>query len=184
MKVAMSALAVCALLLGGCNPQPEHQPGATAAPSASPSGLPPLTITGHGTAQRPVSVIGQRPGGGKSYELIARSYLSRSMQNVTQATFQQTQVTFYDKDGTTLHAQAPQARLDDRRKQVILSGGVHAKTSTGLTLVCDELVYDDATGMLHGSGDVRMTGSQGGQQQVLTGNSFTSDVKLTQMTMR
>ncbi|HKU68341.1 MAG TPA: LPS export ABC transporter periplasmic protein LptC [Candidatus Baltobacteraceae bacterium] len=184
MKVAARALLVCALLLAGCNPQPEHQPGATAAPSATPSGLPPLTITGRGTARRPVRVTGQRPGGGKSYELIARSYESRSMQNVTQATFAQTQVTFYDKDGTTLHAQAPQARLDDRRKQVILSGGVHAKTSTGLQLVCDTLVYDDATGMLHGSGDVRMTGTQGGEQQVLTGNSFTSDVKLTRMTMR
>lgn len=176
------ALSLC-VLVAACNPQPEHQPGHTG-PSPTPSGLPPINITGHGTANRPVRVIGQRPGGGKSYELLARSYESHSAQNVTQATFQQTQVTFYDKDGTTLHARAPQARLDDRRKQVILSGGVHATTSTGLTLVCDELVYDDASGMLHGTGDVRMTGSQAGQQQVLTGNSFTSDVKLTRMTMR
>jgi hypothetical protein len=38
--------------------------------------------------------------------------------------------------------------------------------------------------MLHGTGGVRITGVQGGQQQVLTGNAFTSNVKLTQMTMR
>jgi LPS export ABC transporter protein LptC len=182
VKQLIVALSLC-VLAAGCNPQPEHQPG-HATPSPTPSGMPPINITGHGTADRPVRVIGQRPGGGKSYELLARSYESHSAQNVTQATFQQTQVTFYDKDGTSLHAQAPQARLDDRRKQVILSGGVHAKTSTGLTLVCNELVYDDATGMLHGTGDVRMTGAQAGQQQVLTGNSFTSDIKLTRMTMR
>lgn len=183
MKRVIAAMAA-ALLVAACNPQPQHQPAQNATPSPTPSGLPPLTIVGQGTSRQPVRVTGQRPGGSKAYVLLARSYESRSIQNVTQATFQQTQVTFYDKDGTTLHAQAPQARLDDRHKQVILSGGVHATTSTGLTLVCDQLVYDDASGMLHGSGNVRMTGTQGGQQQVLTGNAFTSDVKLTQMTMR
>jgi LPS export ABC transporter protein LptC len=170
-------------LLAACNPQPQHQPGASATPSGAPTELPPLNITGHGSARQPVRVTGQQHGR-KTYQLLAQSYQSHSVQSVTQAVFQQTQVTFYDKDGTKLQAQAPQAQLDDRRKQVILSGGVHAKTSTGLTLVCDELVYDDASGMLHGTGHVRITGTQGGAQQVLTGNSFTSDVKLTQMTMR
>ena len=182
MRFVPAALAA-ALLLAGCNPQPQHQPPQAIA-SPTPTAFPPLTITGKGTAHQPVRVIGQQAGGRKSYELIAQSYKSRSMQNVTQATFSQTQVTFYDKDGTTLQARAPQAQVDDRRKQVILSGGVHAKTSTALTLVCDQLVYDDASGLLHGTGNVRITGMQGGQQQVLTGNSFTSDVKLTQMTMR
>ena len=182
MRFVPAAFAA-ALLLAGCNPQPQHQPP-QATGSPTPTALPPLTITGKGTAHQPVRVIGQQAGGRKSYELIAQSYKSRSIQNVTQATFSQTQVTFYDKDGTTLQARAPQAQVDDRRKQVILSGGVHARTSTALTLVCDQLVYDDASGLLHGTGNVRITGMQGGQQQVLTGNSFTSDVKLTQMTMR
>jgi LPS export ABC transporter protein LptC len=175
-------LIAAAALLAACNPQPQHAPNQT--PTASASALPPLQITGRGNSRQPVRVVGQRPGGRKAYELIARSYVSRSVENVTQATFQDTDVTFYDKDGTSLRARAPQAQLDDRRKQVILSGGVHATTSTGLTLVCDQLVYDDASGLLHGTGGVRITGMQGGQQQVLTGNAFTSDVKLTQMTMR
>ncbi len=182
MKLGPAAV-LAALLVAGCNPQPPHRT-AENSPTATPSELPPLTITGHGTPGRPVRVTGQSATGGKTYELLARSYVSHSAQNVTQATFQQTQVTFYDKDGTSLQAHAPQARLDDRRKQVILLGGVHAKTSTGLTLQCDRLVYDNATRMLHGTGNVRIAGTQGGQQQVLTGNSFTSDVKLTQMTMR
>ncbi|HET9095781.1 MAG TPA: LPS export ABC transporter periplasmic protein LptC [Candidatus Baltobacteraceae bacterium] len=175
------ALCAALVLLAACNPQPQHQAGAT--PSAVPTELPPLMITGRGTAHEPVRVTGQEHGR-TAYQLLAQSYESHSVRSVTQAVFAQTRVTFFDKDGTRLQARAPQARLDDRRKQVILSGGVHAKTSTGLTLVCDELVYDDASGMLHGAGHVRITGMQGGQAQVLTGNSFTSDVKLTQMTMR
>lgn len=171
------------VVLAACNPQPQHQPGASAIPSATPSGLPPINITGHGSAREPVRVTGQQQGR-TTYQLLAQSYRSHSVQSVTQAVFQQTVVTFFDKDGTRLQARSPQAQLDDRRKQVILSGGVHAKTSTGLTLVCDQLVYDDGSGMLHGTGHVRITGTQGGQQQVLTGNAFTSDVKLTQMTMR
>lgn len=179
-----AACVLCAAVLAGCNPQPQHEAGGASSPSPTPTGMPPLTITGHGTARQPVTVTGQRPGGRKAYRLLAKSYQSHAAQNLAQATFQQTQVTFYDKDGTTLQAQAPQARLDSRRKQVILLGGVHAKTSSGLTLVCDRLVYDNGTDLLHGEGNVRITGAQGGQQQVLTGNSFTSDIKLTRMTMR
>jgi len=178
MPIVLGAL----LALIACNPQPQHAPRA-ATPAPLQTGLPPLKIIGQGSARQPVRVTGQQHGR-ITYQLLARSYESHSMQNVTQAVFRQTTVTFYDKDGTMLRARAPQAQLDDRRKQVILSGGVHARTSTGLTLACDELVYDDATGLLHGTGNVRITGVQGGQQQVLTGNSFTSDVKLTQMTMR
>lgn len=178
-----TVLALVLVAAAGCNPQPQREPGASATPSPTPSGLPPLEITGRGSATQPVRVTGEQHGR-RTYELLAQSYRSHSMHNITQAIFQQTRVTFYDKDGTTLHAQAPQARLDDQRKQVILSGGVHAKTSTGLALVCDRLVYNDASGMLHGTGSVRITGRQGGREQVLTGNSFTSDVKLTQMTMR
>jgi lipopolysaccharide export system protein LptC len=180
MKLAHVVAAT--LLLAACNPQPAHQP-TNATPTPTAAGLPPLTITGKGKAGQPVRVTGQQ-NGRMTYALQAESYRSHSMQNTTQAVFQQTLVTFYDKDGTRLDARAPQAQIDDRRKQVILSGGVHATTSTGLTLVCEQLVYDDASGMLHGTGHVRITGTQGGQQQVLTGSSFTSDVKLTQMTMR
>jgi LPS export ABC transporter protein LptC len=176
------AVFIAAVLLAACNPQPQH--AAQQAPTPGASAVPPLQITGRGNGRQPVRVVGRQAGGRKMYELTAGSYVSRSAENVTQATFHDTDVTFYDKDGTTLRAHSPQARVDDRRKQVILSGGVHARTSTGLTLVCDQLVYDEATALLHGTGGVRITGVQGGEQQLLTGNAFTSNVKLTQMTMR
>ncbi len=171
------------IILAACNPQPEHAAG-PATPSPTPSGLPALQITGHGTAGNPVVIneINERSGQ-RVYRLVAPSYTTKSAQNMTQAQVQEPTVTFYDKDGTRMTAKAPRASVETG-KQVILSGGVHAKTSTGLDLTCDRLTYDQKTGLLHGQGNVRITGMQGGQQQVLTGNTFTSDIKLTQMVMK
>jgi LPS export ABC transporter protein LptC len=179
--IACAALAALALV--GCNPQPAQQAKNAPAPSATPTGLPPLKITGSGKNGQPVKIV-QQSGNRKQDVLEAHSYVSHSAQNVAQASFQEATVTFYGKDGTTLTAQAPTARLDDKTHRVLLEGGVHAKTSTGLTMTCDTLEFDRSTSLLHGQGHVRVTGRQGGAEQVLTGNSFTSDVKLTQMVMR
>jgi len=173
--------ALAAALLAACNPQPQHRPQAT--PSPTPQGVPPLKITGHGTAGSPVRIVEQSRNR-KLYELLARSYVSRSAQNVAQATFQQATVTFYDKDGTSLTAQAPQAAVDERTKRVTLTGGVHARTSAGATLTCDRLTYDRSTSLVNGEGNVRMTAAQNGTQEVLTGNTFTSDINLTSMVMK
>lgn len=173
------ALLLCAaVFVCGCNPQPGRAQASTA---PSPTTVPALQITGRGAGGKPVSFEGQS-GNRKLYRLVAHSYVSHSTQNV-QATFREPTVTFYDKDGTKMTAQAPSARLQ-AGTQVILSGGVHATTTTGLDLHCDQLTYDQRSGTLHGQGHVRITGKQGGQQQVLTGNTFTSDVKLTQMVMK
>lgn len=182
MKLSAGMLIVPLIVLSGCNPQPQS---VRATPGASPTatGLPPLRITGHGTRSQPVS-IGAQKGNRKVYQLLAKSYTSHSAQSIAQAKFQQATVTFFDKDGTTLTAQAPEASVDDKNKLVTLTGGVRAKTSTGLHLTCDRLTYDQITGMMHGYGNVRITGAQGGQEQVFTGNEFTSDVKLTQMVMK
>jgi LPS export ABC transporter protein LptC len=175
-SLLLAAAALCA-----CNPQPLRNPAPTPAPTAQ--GVPPLKITGRGSAASPVRTF-EQSGNRKVYELLARSYVSRSAHNVAQATFHEATVTFYDKDGSSLTAQAPQAAVDEHSKQVTLSGGVQAHTSTGATLTCDRLTYDRATSMLAGSGNVRMTADQNGSHEVLTGNTFTSDIKLTRMVMK
>jgi len=175
-----------ALVTAACNPQPKNAPASQApatTPPATPSGLPTLHIVQKGSGNQPVRIV-QSAGNRKLYELTAASSVSRSAQAMAQASFQQPTVVFYDKSGTTLKAQAPTATLDQRTRQVRMSGGVHATTSSGLTLVCDRLIYDRASGMIHGEGNVRMTGMQGGSRTVLTGNVFDSDVTLTQMRMR
>jgi LPS export ABC transporter protein LptC len=174
------AALLAALALAACNPQPQH---AAATPSPTPTGLPPLTITGHGSKGKPVSIT-VTSGNRVLYKLVAKSVTSHSaQQSISQGTFQEPKVTFYDKDGTTMTATAPHGSTPNG-KEVTLTGGVHAKTSTGLTLTCDRLTYNQSTAMLHGEGHVHITGMQGGQQQELTGNTFTSDVKLTQMVIR
>lgn len=177
---AFAAIAIAAVL-AGCNPQPRH--GLRPAASPTPSGVPPLVITGRGRAGRPVRIAEQQ-GNRKVFSLAAHSYVSRSARNTAQASFSQARVTFYGKDGSRMEAQAPVARVDDARKLVLLEEGVHAHTNTGLTLTCDTLTYDRRTGLIHGTGNVRITGMQGGQQELLTGSTFTSNVKLTQMEIR
>ncbi len=179
---AIAALALLALA-AGCNPQPQHGAQATPTPSIGPSSLPPLKITGYSGPGNPVTIT-QQTGNRKEYQLVAKSLTSRSTQSVGQATFQQAAVTFYGKDGTTLVAHAPIARIDEKHRDVVMTGGVRATTGSGMTLTCDRLTYDQQTSLLHGEGNVRITGMQGGQQQVLTGNTFTSDVKLTNMVMK
>ena len=174
-------LVLAAAALSACNPQPAGRPAPT--PSPAPAGVPPLKITGRGTAHAPVRTF-EQSGNRKVYELLARSYVSHSAHDVAQAKFQQATVTFYDKDGTSLTAQAPQASVDERTKQVALTGGVHARTTTGATLTCDNLTYDRGSGLLTGNGNVRMTADQDGSHEVLTGNTFTSDIKLTHMVMK
>lgn len=182
MKV-IGTLAVAAALLAACNPQPRQEQRAAVATATPASGLPPLKVTGHGKAGVPAR-FSEQSGNRKLYEGTARSYVSHSAQNMAQATFQEATVTFYDKDGTSLTATAPQAAVDDRTNQVTLSGGVHARTSSGATLTCDRLSYDRTTSLVTGSGNVRMTAFQNGQREVLTGNTFTSDIKLTRMVMK
>lgn len=182
MNRAIFALLALAPLQASCNPQPQHQPGGTQTPSAAPSGLPPLEILGKGTNSQPLKISQYDSRNRKVYVVLAQSYAGHSAENFDQAVFAQATVTFYDKDGSRLQATAPDAAI--RNKQVILSGGVHARTSTGLNLTCDRLTYDQTTSLLYGEGNVRIAGMQGGQQELLTGSTFTSDVKLTQMVVK
>lgn len=178
--------ALCTLvLLAACNPAPRTALHATPspAPAAEVTGLPPLRITGNGTARDPVRIVAQQ-GNRRLYELLARSEEAHSSSAIAQATFHVARVTFYARDGSVLKAAAPTAYVDDRRKQVILDGGVHATTSGGLTLQCDRLTYNRASGTIHGEGNVLVTGMQGGTQTTLTGSSFDSDVNLASMRMR
>ena len=180
------ATLLAALALPACNPAPvsHGSPAPSSPPTARASaGLPPLHISGRGSKRQPVS-IEQREGSRLLYRLIADSYESRSSRAAAQATFFATHVTFYDPKGGTLDARAPQTFVDEQRKQVTMSGGVRAQSSSGLTLVCDVLVYDRAAGRVRGSGNVVIVGNQKGSQTTAHGNQFDSDITLTQMVMK
>lgn len=169
-------LALCA----ACNPQ---APKGTATPTPAParaSTPPPLHITGHGTPRRPVRETLQIHNR-VEYQLVSRSFESKGAAGKARAVFADARVTFYDRNGTTMTAAAPQAIVDQTSNSVTLLGGVHARTSTGMTLTCDRLVYDHAAGKLQGEGNVVITDPKGFRG---TGSSFDSDISLSHMRMQ
>jgi LPS export ABC transporter protein LptC len=113
--------------------------------------------------------------------LIAKSFESRGGQGKARVVFQDARVTFYDRDGKTMTATAPQAIVDQQTNLVTLLGNVHATTSTGMSLRSDRLVYDHAAARLHGSGNVTITDPNGFRG---TGSSFDSDISLSHVRMQ
>lgn len=183
MRCTAAVVAGLLTILAGCNPQaPKAGPAPSTGPAKPRAAASPLVlkITGHGTVNRPVHLI-QEVHNRVDYDLLASSYESKGPQGAARAVFQQARVTFVDKQGGKIAAKAPQAVVDQEANTVTLMNGVHARTSSGMTLECTQLVYDRATGMLHGTGNVVVTDPKGFRA---TGSSFDSDISLTHMRMR
>jgi hypothetical protein len=169
------------LVAAACNPQPPKTAPAASSSAAHASPTPlVLDITGHGTANRPVHLI-QQVHNRVDYDLLASSYESKGPQGSAHAVFQSARVTFRDRNGATFAATAPQAVVDQAAHTVTLLNGVHARTSSGMTLECTQLVYEQATGMLHGTGNVVVTDPKGFRA---TGSSFDSNISMTHMRMQ
>jgi hypothetical protein len=176
------ATAVLLAAVAGCNPvspKATPTPSAPARPRSTPTPLV-LKITGRGTANRPVHLF-QQVHNRIDYDLLASSYESKGPQGSALAVFQTARVTFRDRHGATIKATAPQAAVDQTANTVTLTNGVHARTSSGMTLECTQLVYDRTTGMLHGTGNVVITDPKGFRA---TGSSFDSDISLTHIRMK
>ena len=183
MKYARTPAALAIVALVGCNPQSPKAAATTAASGAQPQPTKTpvvLQIKGRGTANRPVHVF-QEVHNRVDYDLLASSFESKGPQGSMRSVFQDARVTFRDRQGSTIAATAPQALVDQTMNSVTLLDGVHARTSAGMTLQCDQLVYDRASQMLHGSGNVVVTDPQGFRA---TGSRFDSDISLTHMRMQ
>lgn len=176
------AAALVLLLMIGCNPV-APKGALTPLPSASASGaaLPPLRITGHGSAQKPVRFVQSSSRNRKQYEILARSYVSVGARGHGRATFEHAQVTFFGRNGSKVVATAPHAIADEAANTVTLLGGVHAVTGNGMTLTCQRLIYSRATEMLHGNGNVVATDAHGFHA---TGSSFDTNIALSQLRMQ
>jgi LPS export ABC transporter protein LptC len=181
MRRAAAVLAMLALL-AGCNPKP---PGiSSASPSVSPSAtpnLPPLIVTGQGTAAQPIRILQSTKENRVQYELLARSLQSSGSPGTERITFSTVHVTFHGKDGSQLEADAPKALIDQRANTVTLSGGVRARNNAGMTLLCDTLTYNRDTEMIGGTGHVAITNKNGLRAD---GSRFDSDIALTHTRMQ
>lgn len=182
-RAARWAIAGSLTLVAACNPQPPKPTPSPSvpAPKASARATPlVLKITGKGTAARPIR-FSHQVHNRIDYDLLASSFVSKGPQGDQRAVFKDARVTFRDAKGSAVVATAPHALVDQTADTVTLIDGVHARTSSGMTLQCSQLVYSRASGMLHGTGAVVVTDPKGFRA---TGSSFDSDLSLTHMQMR
>lgn len=181
MRRKLLALALCAV--AGCNPAPPKT-AAKASPTARATKTTPtplvLVVTGRGTRERPVHVF-QQVHNRVEYDLLASSYESKGPPNRMRSVFSNARATFVDPHGSRIVASAPQAIVDQDSDAITMVGGVDARTSTGMTLHCDRLVYKRGGATLHGDGNVVITDPKGFRA---TGSSFDSDISLTHMRMQ
>lgn len=182
MRRALAGVVLCAL--AACNPAPPKTVAGKPSPAARSTRSSPtplfLTVTGHGTRERPVRVF-QQVHNRVEYDLLASSYESKGPPNRMRSVFSNARATFVDPHGSRIVASAPQAIADQDSDAITMVGGVDARTSTGMTLHCDRLVYKRGGATLHGEGNVVITDPKGFRA---TGSSFDSDISLTHIRMQ
>lgn len=180
--------AVAAMLAAGCGPHAASNGTSTSpAPAASTPGLPaaatpvPIRIETHGGDGQYVTIV-QTIRGRKAYTIRAlSSNVQRAGTNEGTGEFEQPHITFVGKDGSTTIADAPKAHLAERDKTVVMTGGVHARTSNGSVLSCDTLTYRESTERFHGEGNVQLMARDGLhlEGQHLDGDTRLQDVTVT-----
>jgi LPS export ABC transporter protein LptC len=175
--------AACAVL-AGCG-GPASTSTSSPAPSATPAASPgpttePVHIETNSNGDKYITVVqrvknGAAGGTRIAYQLRALSSQADIVGAQSVVTFEQPHITFLDHQGKKLIADSPQAKITQRDKSVLMSGGVHARAADGSVLTCDTLRYDGRTEKLHGKGHVVLSGPN---DLTLTGNYLEGDVRL------
>jgi LPS export ABC transporter protein LptC len=180
LVVAVGALgALCA-----CGTPATQSGGAGSSPAAQPSApqktAPPLDLQSRRVGSKYIYVTEVKKNR-KVYVLRADEQRAQYFGTGTgQSEFTNPHIVFYDEAGRTLKAVAPLGVVYEHDKTVVMSHGVHARTQDGKTLTCDTLRYNDATGKLHGSGNVVVTSPAG---EELRGDQLDADVRLSRLVM-
>jgi hypothetical protein len=179
-----SALLLSLAVLAACGgpsstttstPAPSSRPTPTEAPTNEP-----VHIETNSNGDKYITVV-QRVKDGSSkrtriaYQLRALASVADIVGTQSVVTFEQPHITFNDGRGKKLIADSPQAKITQRDKSVLMSGGVHARADDGSVLTCDTLRYDGRTEKLHGQGHVVLTGPN---DLTLTGKYLEGDVRL------
>ncbi|HEX3549431.1 MAG TPA: LPS export ABC transporter periplasmic protein LptC [Candidatus Elarobacter sp.] len=178
--LTLAALAACGHGGGsGPSPKPAASPSGPAAPAAAGTAVP-IHIETHGESGQYVTIV-QSLHGRKLYTIRALSTDVQSAgTNEGTGQLDQPHVTFIDRHGATTIADAPKAHLVERDKTVVMTGGVHANTSSGSVLTCDTLTYSGATERFHGEGHVELQARDG---MHLSGDRLDGDTRLQEVTV-
>jgi LPS export ABC transporter protein LptC len=178
----MRCIAVAAFggaLLASCASAPPAGRQASPAPVAT-QAPPPITVVSKGVGSRPI-VFTQQKNGRKLYELRAASNVANQPEvGKLQADFTRPRIVFYQNKGGTLTAVSPTATVRQEAKNIVMSGGVRARTQDGASLRCDTLTYDLRSERLHGDGNVVLVTSDG---VTLRGDRIDADVRLSEVNL-
>lgn len=104
----------------------------------------------------------------------------RSSAGEARSSFERPHITFFEKAGSQLVADAPKAVAEGRTQTVRLDGGVRARTTDGTTLTSDTLVYDKRTERVRADGNVVITRPSG---EEIRGPHVDADLTLSQLHM-
>jgi hypothetical protein len=180
--------------LAGCGPRrapapspgPPHaaagaaSPAATAGAASPAATAVPIRIETRGGPGQYVTIV-QTVRGRKLYTIRALATdVQRAGTDEGTGDLDQPHVTFVDRGGTATIADAPKAHLIERDKSVVMTGGVHARTSSGSVLTCDTLTYSGATERFHGEGHVELSSRDGLH---LEGRHLDGDTRLQNVTV-
>jgi LPS export ABC transporter protein LptC len=186
---AVSALGLATLAACGAptatltSPSPTSGPPTTAPAAPTPgstSASEPVHIETNSNGDRYITVV-QRVTVDASkrsriaYELRALSSSADIIGLQSVVSFEEPHITFNDRQGKSLIADSPQAKITQRDKSVLMSGGVHARADDGSVLTCDSLRYDGRTEKLYGAGHVVLSAPG---DLTLTGRYLKGDVRL------
>jgi hypothetical protein len=181
MRFVRAALGLVLLLAAACAREPAAGPAtpsaspaqhAAASPSVSPVPIHIETRGANGEFVTIVETIRRR----KVYTIRALSgEMQRNGTNEATGDLVQPHVTFFDKSGAKTIADAPKAHSAERDKSVVMTGGVHARTTSGVMLTCDTLRYNSKSERLHGSGHVELHAPNGVD---MSGDDIDGDVRL------
>lgn len=184
MRFSAPALGL-ALVAAGCSHQPAAQPSparsaaVTTTPFAEPSSTAvPIRIETRAGGGQYVTIV-ETIRGRKVYTIRALSgSLQQTGTNQATGDLEQPHITFVDRTGAHTVADAPKARIAERDKSVVMTGGVHARTSAGTVLTCDTLTYRGANERFLGEGHVLLVSPSSNGNISISGDRIDGDVRL------
>lgn len=178
----VGACALCwsiALLQACATPRSPSKPSESGvAPGASPTPIV-VRVRSERIGSRYVYLTRRRKDNSEAYMLRSDENVAESAGEGTgRSEFVNPHIIFTGREGQKLIADAPHAVILVKERNLLMDGGVHARTSDGMTVRSDTLTYNEATDRLHGSGRVVVTTPRG---ERLTGDRIDADLRLSQM---
>ncbi|HEY5095344.1 MAG TPA: LPS export ABC transporter periplasmic protein LptC [Candidatus Eremiobacteraceae bacterium] len=171
-RVAVVALFAIALSSCGGHPAPPRS-AATKVPTASPApGEPNYHMIETGAGGK-TPFIKNYTHGALVYSLKAAGVTYSSSQR--SGAFSKAIIYFYKGSAVRLTVTAPNATVDGNTYDIVMRGGVHARSSDNTTLTSDTMTYNGKTKLLNAYGHVTATGSSG---MVVTGDRARADLDL------